>query len=336
MSEESKNFYTILGVDENASIDEIKKSYRKLSLKYHPDRNQGDIEKVKIFQKINEAYETLGDQERKSEYDMSRKNPFMRMNSMGGMNMGGGMHGSETMDINDLFANLFFGGGMPGMGGMGGMPGSMPGSMPGGLFHSGFPPGANIRVFRNGVPVNMGQSFEKPTPIIKTIHITMETVLHGGKLPLEIERWSMESGNKVFETVTLYIDIFKGIDHNEIIIIKDQGNSIHETCKGDIKVFVSINNESEFIRRGLDLFIQKEITLKEALCGFSFELKYINKKIYTIHNNAGNVIPPNYQKIIPDMGLTRDEHKGNLIIQFNIVFPETLSLEQIASLEKIL
>jgi DnaJ-class molecular chaperone len=312
-------------VDENASIDEIKKTYRKLSLKFHPDRNHGDIEKVKIFQKINEAYETLGDQEKKSEYDMSRKNPFMRMNSMGS-----GMPGHGHMDMNDLFANLFFGGGMPGGGG--GMPGV---GMP--FFQgTGFPPGANIRVFRNGVPVNMAQQFEKPAPIIKTINITMETVLYGGKLPLEIERWSLESGNKVFETVTLYIDIFKGIDHNEIIMIKDQGNTINETCKGDIKVFISIQNDSLFIRRGLDLFLQKEITLKESLCGFTFELKYINNKVYTINNHAGNVIPPNYQKIIPEMGLTRDEVKGNLIIQFNVIFPETLSLESIKVLETIL
>ena len=323
MSEETKDYYTILGVVETAGIDEIKKSYRKLSLKYHPDRNHGDVEKVKIFQKINEAYETLGDQEKKNEYDMSRKNPFMRMHSMGG-GMPGGMH--ESMDINDLFANLFFGGGMH--------PANMPGA--GNVFQGGFPQGANIRVFRNGVPVNMGQSFEKPAPIIKTIHITMETVLHGGKLPLEIERWSIESGNKVFETVTIYVDIFRGIDHNEIIIIKDQGNIINETCKGDIKVFISINNDSQFIRRGLDLFIQKEISLKDALCGFSFELKYINNKTYTINNHAGNIIPPNYQKIIPEMGLMRDEHKGNLIIQFNLVFPETLSLDKIARLETIL
>ena len=86
----------------------------------------------------------------------------------------------------------------------------------------------------------------------------------------------------------------------------------------------------------MDLFIQKEISLKDALCGFSFELKYINNKTYTINNHAGNIIPPNYQKIIPEMGLMRDEHKGNLIIQFNLVFPETLSLDKIAILETIL
>lgn len=310
-----ESFYSILGVPENANADEIKKAYRKLSLKYHPDRNQGDIEKTKTFQKINEAYETLSDNEKKDEYDMRGKNPFMRMNSFGG--------NGDDMDMNDLFANLFFGG-MPGMPGM-----------PGGMFAGGFPPGANVRVFRNGVPVNMGQGFDKPAPITKTIHINMGTVLTGGKIPLEIERWSLENGTKVFEIVTVYVDIFKGVDHNEIIVLREQGNSINDTCKGDVKVFINISNDSQFIRRGLDLIMHKEISLKEALCGFSFEIKYINGKVYTINNQTGNIIPPNYEKVIPNMGLTRENHVGNLIIIFNTKFPETLSKETIEALGKL-
>jgi len=248
------------------------------------------------------------------------------MNSFGG--------NGDEMDMNDLFANLFFGGmagGMPG-----GMHGGMPGGMPGGIFAGGFPPGANVRIFRNGVPVNMGQGFEKPAPITKTIHINMATVLTGGKIPLEIERWSLENGNKVFEIVTVYVDIFKGVDHNEVIVLREQGNSINDTCKGDVKVFISISNDSQFTRRGLDLIMQKEISLKEALCGFSFEIKYINGKVYTINNQTGNIIPPNYEKVIPNMGLTRENHVGNLIIVFNTKFPETLTAEKIEALGKLL
>jgi DnaJ-class molecular chaperone len=321
MSNPGEDFYSVLGVSENANPDEIKKAYRSLSLKYHPDRNQGNVEKAKVFQKINEAYETLSDNEKKNEYDMCRKNPFMRMNSMGG-------HGGEEMDINNLFANLFFGG----MHGPGGMPG------PGGIFAGGFPPGANIHIFRNGVPVNMSHhhAFEKPAPIIKTIQIGMETVLHGGKMPLEIERWTLENGNKIFEVVTVYVDIFKGIDHNEIILLREQGNIVNDTCKGDVKVFIAINNDSQFVRRGLDLLMYKDISLKESLCGFTFDIKYLNGKVYTINNQSGNIIPPNYQKTIPGMGLTREEHTGNLIIHFNVKFPESLTQETMDELIKLL
>jgi len=323
-----EDYYNILGVPESSSIDEIKKAYRKLSLTYHPDRTQGDVEKAKIFQKVSEAYEILGDADKRREYDMSRKNPFMRMNGFGE-----NVHHGEV-NINDLFENLFFGGMPPGM--MHGMPPGMHG-MPGmpGIFAGGFPPGANIRIFRNGVPVDINQ-IEKPAAIVKTIQINMETVLNGGKIPIEIERWLVENGNKVFETTIIYVDIFKGIDHNEIILLKDQGNIMNETCKGDVKIFVNINNDSCFNRRGLDLIMEKEISLKESLCGFSFDIKYLNGKIYTINNLTGNIIPPEYQKIIPNMGLTREGHTGNLIIHFHTKFPETLSKEQIDTLNKIL
>ena len=316
------NFYEILEVSETASIEDIKKSYRKLSLKYHPDRTNGDVEKVKLFQKISEAYETIGNIEKRQDYDMSRKNPFMRMDSMGGTDM--------NMDMNDILTSLFFGRGG------GGIPGIHMHNMGQGIGQmQGFPQGANIRVFRNGVPININQQL-KPDPIIKTLQINMETVLNGGKIPVEIERWIIESGNKVFENTVVYVDIFKGIDNNEIIMLADQGHVLNDTCKGDIKVFINIENNSNFIRKGLDLIMNKEITLKESLCGFSFELKYINKKTYTINNQAGNIIPSNYQKIIHNMGLTRDNHVGNLIIIFQVNFPETLSLEKIEELNKIL
>ena len=300
------DFYSVLGVSENAGADEIKKAYRQLSLKYHPDRNNGDIEKVKIFQKINEAYETLGDADKKQEYDMGKKNPFMRMNSFGS--------GGER-DINDLFANLFFGG-MPGM--PGGMPG-MQGGMQGGMFGAGFPPGANVRIFRNGVPVNMNQALEKPPPIIKTIHITMETVLTGAKMPVEIERWSLENGSKVFEIVTVYVDVFKGIDHNEIIVLRETGNVVSDTCKGDVKVFISINNDSQFIRRGLDLIMNKDISLKESLCGVEFMIKHINNKSFHLQHKDGTIIKHNTIKTIPNLGMTdKNKQSGNLIIIFSL------------------
>ena len=318
MSGEKENHYKTLEVSETATSEEIKKAYRKLSLKYHPDRNQGNSESVKQFQKINEAYEILGDIGKKNQYDMMNKNPFMRMNNMGGDGGDG---------IEEMLANLFFGGGMPSPFGnmmhgqehmMGGNMGGM--SMP------------SIRIFRNGVQHQM----EKPVPIIKTIYINMEMVLTGGKVPLEIERWLIENGNKIFETTTLYVDIFKGIDHNEIIILKDQGNIINENSKGDVKIFISINNDSEFTRRGLDLIMNKNISLKESLCGFSFDLKYINGKVYTINNGSGNIIPPEYQKIIPNMGLTRENHTGNMLIHFHVIFPETLAPDKILLISEAL
>jgi len=315
----SESFYKILGVDEKSSKEDIKKAYRSLQMKYHPDRNNSSPEAITMTQKLNEAYETLGDEEKREEYDMTRNNPFMRMNSK---NMDGPM--------DDLFSMLFGMGGMPS-----GMPGGM-GVMPGGMGgFPGMPPGAKIHFFQGG-PMNFQQSIQKPSAIIKNISIKISQVLTGATVPLEIERWLIENGMKLFESETIYVKIPKGIDDGELIILKEKGNVINENSKGDIKVFVKIENDTAFVRSGLDLILEKNITLKDALCGFSFEVNYINGKNYTLNNNQGNIIPHGFRKVIQKMGLEREDHKGNMIIVFNVEFPDKLTEEQIVKLKGIL
>ena len=309
----AENFYNILGVSENATKDEIKKAYRSLQMKYHPDKNPGSQESINMTQKINEAYETLGDEQKKQEYDMMRNNPFMKMDSQGPHNM--------DVPLNDIF-NLMFGGASPfGMPGMPGMPG--------------IPQGAKIHIFHGG-PMNFQQAMNKPIPIMKSLQITMAQVFSGASIPLEIERWILENGIKVFEKETIYVDVPQGIDENEMIVLRDRGNIISDQCKGDIKINILIQNNAAFKRSGLDLILDKTISLKEALCGFSFELNYINGKSYTLNNNKGSIVPPEYKKVYPEMGLKRGEHKGNLIIHFHIDFPSILTNEQIDKLSAIL
>lgn len=288
------NYYKILELENTATHDEIKKSYRKLSLKYHPDRNGGTDNKK--IQEINEAYETLSDPQKKQAYDFE-------------LNFSGqgiqGLHGMHGMPfpIDSLFEQLFFG---------------RDDESP------------NIRIFHNGMPMQL----DKPTPIIKTIEINMEMVLTGGNVPVEIERWIFE-GEKVFEKETIYVDIPKGIDDNELIILRDKGN-IRGKMTGDIKIFIKIINTTKFQRNGLDLLYEKTISLKDALCGFSFDLKYINGKKYTINNQKGNIIPPNFKKIISNMGLERNGYVGNLIISFHVQFPENLPIEIIDKIDHLL
>jgi DnaJ-class molecular chaperone len=325
------NFYKILGVDEKASKEEIKKSYRTMQMKYHPDKNNNSQDAINMTQKLNEAYETLGDDEKREEYDMTRNNPF----SKGGMDI----------PMDDIINMMFGGMGIPGMqmGGvqhMGGFPGGIqhmggfPG-MPGMQMHmGGFPPGAKIHFFQGGQPINF-QQLQKPQSINKNIVIKLSQVLTGANIPLEIERWIMEHGMKVFESETIYVTIPKGVDDGELIVLKDKGNVLNENCKGDIKIFVKIENDSIFKRVGLDLVLEKNITLKEALCGFSFEITYINGKSYTLNNNAGNIIPHGFRKVISNMGLERDQHKGNMVVEFNVQFPEKLSESVITSLKNI-
>ena len=322
----SDNFYKVLGVDEKASKEDIKKSYRTLQMKYHPDRNNNSQDANIMTQKLNEAYETLGDDEKREEYDMTRNNPFLK----GGSNM--------EMPMDDIINMMFGGMGMGGFPGhidrMGGFPGMGGMQMRGMPSMHGLPPGTKIHFFQSGNPMNF-QQMQKPTAILKNIVIKLSQVLTGANIPLEIERWIMEQGMKVFESETIYVTIPKGIDDGELILLKDKGNVLNETCKGDIKIFVKIDNDSMFKRVGLDLVLEKSINLKDALCGFSFEITYINGKSYTLNNNSGNIIPHVFRKIIPNMGLERESHKGNMIIEFNVQFPEKLSESVIASLKKI-
>lgn len=318
----SDNFYNILGVNEKATSDEIKKSYRNLQMKYHPDKNNSSQESINMTQKINEAYETLGDSQKREEYDFTRNNPnpFMRMNNAGS----GGM----DFPMDDIF-KMFFG--FPDMNGpnisrSGGFQGMGPG---------GFPGMPNVRIFHSG-PMGFQEAIQKPSPITKTLYITMEQVLSGATIPLDIEKWVIDNGLKVHELETIYVTVPPGIDENEIILFHDKGNVLNEHVKGDVKVFIKINNDTNFKRYGLDLIFEKKITLKEALCGFSFEIKYINGKSYTLNNNKGNIIPPDYKKVYQGMGLTRGEHKGNMIIHFQVEFPESLTVEQIDKLTAIL
>jgi DnaJ-class molecular chaperone len=307
----SENFYNILGVNENATKDEIKKAYRSLQLKYHPDKNPGNQESIIMTQKINEAYQTLGDEQKKQEYDMMRNNPFF--------NNGSHIH-RDDIPLNDIFNMMF---------------GSNPFSMPGMPGMPGMPPGAKIHIFHGG-PMNFQQAMNKPIPIIKSLQINMEQVFNGASVPIEIERWILHADSKVFEKETIYIDIPQGIDDNEIIVLRDRGNIISEQCKGDIKLTILVQNNTAFKRSGLDLILDKTISLKEALCGFNFELNYINGKSYTLNNNRGSIVPPEYKKIYQNMGLKRGEHKGNMIINFHVEFPTSLTSEQIDKLSAIL
>jgi DnaJ-class molecular chaperone len=307
---EDSDLYKRLGLSNSATEQDIKKAYHKLSLKYHPDRNNNSPESVKTFQLIGEAYETLGDISKRKQYDLTSK--------LGGIGNIGNPFGDMPpfSSPEELFSQLF----------------SMSGAN--------FPPGANVKftTFSNGVPVNMDFKMgeNKPTAITKKIQIEMDIVLNGGKIPIEYERWVLEGGIKRVETTKIYVDIIQGIDNNETILVKNVGNIMHENSIGDLKLIVEVINDTEYTRNGLDLHLHKVISLKDALCGFTFEMKYLNGKAYNITNQKGNIIVPQYIRTIPQMGLTRGDKRGNLIIQFHVQFPTSLSENVVDKLKELL
>ena len=110
MAENKKDYYEVLGVAKSASDDEIKKAYRKLAMKYHPDRNPGDKEAEAMFKEINEAYGVLSDADKRAKYDQYGHAAF-DPSMGGGAGFGGfGGFGGEGFDFGDIFSS-FFGGG---------------------------------------------------------------------------------------------------------------------------------------------------------------------------------------------------------------------------------
>lgn len=106
-----RDYYEVLGVQKNATADELKKAYRKLALKYHPDRNKGNAEAEEKFKEINEAYSVLSDETKRSQYDQLGPDAFEQAQQGGGAggNPFGGFGGFSGSGMDDIF-DMFFGG----------------------------------------------------------------------------------------------------------------------------------------------------------------------------------------------------------------------------------
>ena len=122
------------------------------------------------------------------------------------------------------------------------------------------------------------------------------------------------------------------------ILFQEKGNQI-ENMKGDVKINIHMKEHNLYKRNNLDIICCKKISLKEALCGFSFELKLLNGKNIEIHSKTETnhmIIKPNYKKVVSGAGFQKNNEKGNLIIEFEILFPDKLSKEQVEQLKDIL
>ena len=266
------NYYEILQISSNATKEEIRKAYRRLSLKYHPDKSFIASENNNKFNEISIAYQTLSDELQRKIYDSSIINESF--------------NDKEIIDEQSSKCKII-----------------------------------------NTISI---------PDISVVLGVTIQQSYIGYSAPIEIKRFFFENFIQKEEIENIYINIPRGIDNNEIIIIKEKGNISETGNRGDIKVKINFINDTRFTRCGLDLIYNKNISLREALCGFSFSIKYLNNDMLTINNTEGNVIENNYKKTIENYGMIRENMSGNLIINFNIIFPTNISLENIKKLKDIL
>ena len=330
------NYYQILGLQPNANKEEIKKQFRKLSMQYHPDRNK-DPGATKKFQEINEAFSALSNQSSipQNPFNMFDKSAMNANNAADDLFSHLFKHMAEDINMQVFTASLEDEDFLNNIGNLNNM--SFPFPIP--------IPNLFSKINNNNASYNLGSKMNSNLfknkmykefsiePIHHELVINLQQSYTGDNVPIKIERTICEYNKKREETETIYINIQKGVDDGEIIYVKEKGNIVNNK-KGDINITIKIINETEFKRDGLNLTIIKNVPFKNAFCGFHFSIEHVNGKTYKLHNKAGNVIKPDSSKIIPKLGMNREETIGNLIIKFNIIYPDQINNEQLNIIEK--
>lgn len=349
--EKDTKLYDELGVAPTATPEEIKKAYRKLALKFHPDKNPDDPEK---FKNISAAFEVLSDEKKRGIYDKYGEE---------GLKEGGGGEGHNPFDIFDMF----FGGGGRGRGrqpgekmrgrdtvhqmkvslddlyngttrqlavqknvicetcnGIGGKEGSVQkcencnGS------------GMDVRMRQIGP--GMVQQIQQPCrPCNQT-----------GEKIREKDRCKNCAGKKVEkQRKILKCEIDKGMKDGQKLTFSGEGDQAPDIEPGDIVIVLDEKEHDVFRRQGSDLYMTMGIELADALCGFTRNIKTLDNRTLVIKCNPGEVIRPKELKCVLDEGMPiygDPLEKGRLVIDFQIKFPKDgwIQPKDLPSLELLL
>ncbi|RMD59444.1 MAG: J domain-containing protein [Nitrospirae bacterium] len=305
----AEDYYKILGVPRNATKEEIKKAYRKLALKYHPDRNPGDKKAEEMFKKVNEAYAVLSDDEKRKQYDMFGAEDFSKRYTeddiFRGFDFGNifrefGLGGLGE----DIFSKLFRGTGKK-------RPRDTSFS-----FRFGGSPFTTEEVFeRREAPQKGGQDAEVE------LHISLEEAVYGGKKTV-----SINTGPTV-ETITITIP--PGIEEGKKLRIHGKGLMDPLTGRrGDLYCKIIITPHPLFKRKGKDLILEKEVKLTTMVLGGTIEVMTLDRKRLKLkvppltQNNAVLRIKG---KGVPGV---KGEAPGNLLVKLVVMLPRHLTPRQ--------
>lgn len=342
------DYYKVLQVDKDAKDDDLKKAYRKLAMKWHPDKNPNNKKEAEAkFKQISEAYEVLSDPQKRAIYDQYGEEGLKGQvppPGAGGssFNFGGGdgptVFRFNPRNADDIFAE-FFGFSSP-FGGMGG--GVKRGGTSrfgGGMFGDDFFSQAfgGEGMGGAGGPMNAGRS-QKAAPIENLLPCSLEELYKGTTKKMKISREIADvSGKTIPVEEILTIDIKPGWKKGTKITFPEKGNEQPNVIPADIIFIIDEKSHGVFTRDGNDLIATQKISLVEALTGYTVHLTTLDGRTLTIPIN--NVIHPNYEEVVPREGMPLPKDptkKGNLRIKFNIKFPTRLTAEQKAGIKRIL
>jgi len=300
------DYYNILGISKSASDAEIKKAYRKLAMKYHPDKTKGNKELEDKFKKISEAYAVLSDPEKRKQYDTYGSADFQERYSQEDI--------FRNFDLGDILKEFGFGGGR------GGFSASFGQAGPRG--RSGFSGG-------NPFFQNMGEGFGQQRPHPRTpgkdleyeIPLTLEELIHGTKKTITISQGGTANA--------IEVRIPKGLTQGKKIRLAGKGEpSPHGGPAGNLYIKSNPVPSKDYSIEGNDVFLNKTVTLTQALLGDKLEVKTPSGKTMNLTLPAGTSHKAKMR--LPDHGIPHMKGNGcgDLFVVINIQMPKKLTTKQ--------
>ncbi|KAK6180159.1 hypothetical protein SNE40_012357 [Patella caerulea] len=345
-----KDYYKVLGIANGASDDDIKKAYKKMALKYHPDKNKSPGAEEK-FKEIAEAYDVLGDKEKKEVYDKYGEEG-LKGGQPGGPQPGGGragpggntFHYSFHGDPHQTF-RMFFGEGndpfrdfFPRHQGFGGGFGTGDEHMD--VDDDPFAHFGGSRGMRGGHGM-MGQPRAKrrDPAIVKELHVSLEDILNGTTKKLKITRKVLNADGRSTrsEEKILSVDIKKGWKAGTKITFPNEGDQSPTNVPADIVFIIKDKPHPTFTRDDIDIRYKATISLKDALCGGTINIPTLDGR--RIPLNLSNVVKPKTIRRIQGEGLPHPKQntkRGDLIVEFDIQFPTNISESAKSRLREVL
>jgi curved DNA-binding protein len=305
----SKDYYEILGVSKNASDEELKKAYRKLAMKYHPDQNKGDKRAEEQFKEVNEAYAVLSDKEKRRQYDMFGAEGFQQRFSQEDIFRNfdfGSVFREFGFGSEDVFGRIFGGTGGGRRRPFGG----------GGGFYTGDPFG------------RAPQQPQKGADLVMDMQVSLKEAVFGAT--------KIASYNRGGTVERVSVKIPPGISPRKKLRIPGKGQEgVWGGPPGDLHIKILVAPHAKFERKGNDLLISREISLTEAVLGTKIEVPTLDGKTLSLK------VPPGTQSHtkmrLKGHGVPRFKKagRGDLYAIIIVRLPKSLTPEQEELFEKL-
>lgn len=355
MSANKRDYYEILGVDKKASKDDLKKAYRQLAKKYHPDLNKKDPQAEEKFKEINEAYQVLSDDDARAKYDQFGHAAFDQA-SGGGAGPFGDFFGDfgDFGDIFDLFGS--FTGGSRRKGPTRGQDISV--SIDISFEEAAFGTTKNIKYKRLTIcPKCNGNGAEPGTPITqcpechgqgqikqevntifgRSVTVRPCPVCRGDGRMAKTPCSYCRGEGRAYQDEQLEIKIPPGVDSGNRVIARGKGGKGELGGPfGDLILNIRVRPHEVFKREGADLLLEVPISFAQAALGDEIEIPTLQGSFETYKIPSG--IQSGDQRRLRGQGITvlNSSNKGDLIVTFKVVTPTRLSLEEREIFEKLL